>query len=221
MEKTRGVPQEKPQAASACSAIHRCTRLLADYAKHRDPAVFDEVARLAGPFLERRASFEIARIGLSVDPAEVVQEALLNLFRYAHTFRPLVPHAFSTWASRVVRNVALRFLRSTKKLAAVSLEDIGGLELLDRSSPEPIHFLIDREEREELGARFRCYLRAYYGAFQGLTLLQQNVLERVAIHGSSYGEVADQLGMRVEAVKMVVYRARRRLAAEMERAAAG
>ncbi|MFQ5504356.1 MAG: RNA polymerase sigma factor [Planctomycetota bacterium] len=221
METIEEAPAQEERPARTGSAINRCTQLLADYAERRDPQDFDQLARLAGPFLETRASFEIARIGLNVGEGEVVQEALLNVFRYAHTFRPLVPHAFSTWAARIVRNVALRFLRGGRTLATISLGDVGGQELLDRRSPEPIHFLIDREEREELSSRLRCYLRAYYGAFRGLTGLQRDVLERIAIQGSSYRDVADQRGMRVEAVKMVIYRARRRLAAEMARAAAG
>ena len=41
------------------------------------------------------------------------------------------------------------------------------------------------------------------------------------ILGRSYRDIADELGMRVEAVKMVVYRARKRLGRDLERAAVG
>lgn len=221
METTATRPVTDPEITRTDSDICLCTRLLAEYANDRDRAGFDEFELVARPFLLRRARYEISRLGQGLDEAEIVQEVLLNLYRYAHTFRPDVPHAFSTWAARIVRNVVLRFLRRRRSLPTVSLEDLGTTDLSDSGSPEPIKFLIEDEETRELNESFRTYLWAYFGAFRGLTDLQQRVLEKVAFEGQTYRETAAELGMRVEAVKMVIYRARRRLAAEMEKAAAG
>ncbi|MDP6423892.1 MAG: RNA polymerase sigma factor [Planctomycetota bacterium] len=199
----------------------RCTELLANFQHTADPSDFDELARVAGPFLQRRARFELSRCGSTIDDAEVVQEALLNLYRYAHTFRPRVPHAFSSWAARVVRNVVLRCLRRRRTVATVSLEELEGVDLPDATSHEPIRRLVDDEDRIELRRSLSVYLQFYFMAYLGLTELQRVVLHQVEISGRNYRQIASELGMRVEAVKMVVYRARKRLNANMQRAAAG
>ncbi len=199
----------------------RCTELLAGFAESRDPVGFDELARVALPFLRRRARYELARCGLNIDENEVVQEALLNLYRYAHTFRPKVAHAFSTWTSRVVRNVVLRYLRKRRRLPTISLDELEGVELSDAGTKGPFRRLADDEERTALRSSFSLWLRVYFGAYQGLTELQQRVLHRVEVLGWNYRAVGTEFGMRVEAVKMVVYRARKRLQADMQRAAAG
>lgn len=199
----------------------KCTELLERFARSGDRQGFEELAELAGPFLLRRASFELARCGSSIDENEVVQEALLNLFRYAHTFRPRVSHAFATWASRIVRNVVLRCLRKKRTLPTVSFDELDSIDVPDRSTGEPFRRLVEAEDRRELASSLSLYLRVYFGAYQGLTDLQRRILHRVEIQGRNYRDVSHELGMRVEAVKMVVYRARKRLTADMQRAAAG
>lgn len=208
--------QQRPDQTAS-----RCTELLASFARSGDRTGFDDLARLAGPFLRRRALYELSRCGLQLDEAEVVQEALLNLYRYAHTFRPKVTHAFTTWAARIVRNVVLRYLRKQRGLATVSFDELEGVDLPDGAMCDPCKRLVYDEDRRELASSFSLYLQVYFGAYQGLTDLQRRVLHRVEIQGRNYRDVAGELDMRVEAVKMVVYRARKRLSADMQRAAAG
>ena len=197
----------------------RCTELLSEFAKSRETRVFDELGVLAKPFLMRRASVEIGRFGLVIDEGEIVQETLLNLFRYARSFRPRVPHAFTTWTSRIVRNVVLRLLKKRRNRCTISLDDVVGFDLVDPKHTDPLRRLVEQEETLELLDRFTLYLRFYFGSYQNLTLLQQRVMHRVAIEGQNYRQVAGALDMRVEAVKMVVFRARRRIAADMARMA--
>ena len=51
--------------------------------------------------------------------------------------------------------------------------------------------------------------------------MQRKILHFVEVEGCKYREVGEKLDMRVEAVKMVVFRARRRIASDMEKVAAG
>ena len=199
----------------------QCTQLLASYACNGERRIFDELAEIAVPFLSRRASVEVAKRHACLDVAEVVQEALLNIFRYAKSFRPTVPHAFATWASRIVANVVLRFLRQRKGPRPISIDELEGWELPARPGQDPVRSLHDAEERRELCGSFSIWLQAYYHSFLGLTELQKRILHRVEIHGECYREIAESLGMRVEAVKMVVYRGRKRLQEDMQRMAAG
>ncbi len=207
----------RPKEPESADVATRCTTLLADFAASQDPQRFNELAELADPFLRRRAGIELLRVGASIDEQEVVQETLLNIYRYAHTFRPNVPHAFSTWACTVVRNVVLRFLRRRKSWRVVSLEELQGFDVSDETLTDPARGLLEEEERSALSRCFSLYLLAYYEAFKKLTNLQKRILHLVEIDGFKYREIGEQLGMRVEAVKMVVFRARRRLMSEMAR----
>ena len=120
-----------------------------------------------------------------------------------------------------MRNVVLRCLRRRRTVATVSLEELEGVDLPDATSHEPIRRLVDDEDRIELRRSLSVYLQFYFMAYLGLTELQRVVLHQVEISGRNYRQIASELGMRVEAVKMVVYRARKRLNANMQRAAAG
>ena len=195
--------------------MHRCTRLLAHYAQGGESQVFDEMAREAHSFLHRRAALEVSRLSPDLDPAEVVQETLLNLFRYGKGFRPEVPYAFSTWVGRILRNVVLRMMKKKRRTSSVSLQDLTGMEIVDSGANGPVDQAMQVEQRSELGKDFSTLLHLYFGSYQGLTDLQRSVLDRVAMQGKNYREVAECLGMRVEAVKMVAFRARRRMASDM------
>ncbi len=195
--------------------IHRCTDLLARYACGGEKQVFDEMAETAGPFLHRRASLEVGRLSPDLDPDEVVQETLLNLYRYGKGFRPRVPYAFSTWVSRILRNVVLRMMKKKRRAPTISLQDLAGLEIVDSPRSGPLRQALEVEQRSELGRDYCTLLQLYLGSYRGLTDLQQSVLDRVAMQGKNYREVAECLGMRVDAVKMVAFRARRRMASDM------
>ena len=58
-----------------------------------------------------------------------------------------------------------------------------------------------------LGLLLQCYLTAY----QELGERERFVLQMVEIRGMRYAELAQVLGIRPEALKMVVFRARKRI----------
>jgi RNA polymerase sigma factor (sigma-70 family) len=199
----------------------RCTALLASYVASGDRSRFDELALLATPGLRRRAATLMARFGLRADESDIVQETLLNVFRYARTFRPSVDHAFSTWSARIVRNVVLRQLRRQRQRPTISLDALDGFDVAARPGADPALVLAEAEDRAEMVRGFRLWLQVYLCSYQTLTDLQKRVLHCVEVLGYTYREVGCELGMRVDAVKMVVYRARKRLSADVTRAAAG
>lgn len=211
------IAARKPVSNPSELALTQCTDLLARFASTGDRRLFDTIARLADPYLVRRAQAEIAKRRASLEAREVVQEALLNIFRYAGSFRPTVSHAFATWSSRIVANVVLRLLRPRRSPKPISIHDVDGWDLPAGVRHDPVRQLDDSESRVRLRTDFALWLRVYYEAYLGLTNLQQDILHRVEILGLSYSTIADELGMRVEAVKMVVYRGRKRLQQDMQR----
>lgn len=201
--------------------LRRCTDLLKDFVETRQQRLFNELAELAQPFLWRRASFELARLERITDESEVVQDTLFNIFRYGHTFQPSVPHAFATWSARIVRNVVLRHMRTQSCRPTLSLEDCGGAAaFVSPQRADPMLRLEECEERQLLRRNFSLWLRVYVAAYAQLTELQRRILHAVEVEGLRYRELAERMGMRSGAVKMVVFRGRRRILQLMERAAA-
>ncbi len=198
----------------------RLTFLMVRYARSGRREDFDLLAKEAMTFLRNRVCMEISQYRDRLPEDEVLQETLLNIYRYGKSFRPRGPRAFEAWSSRIVRNVVVRFLgRGGGPICFLA-------EIEEDGSPappeaDPFQRVLLRETRRHLRRRFALLLCAYFGAFQALTSLQRRVLHLVEIEGKKYREVGEELGMRSEAVKMVVYRARRSLHAALLRAAAG
>ncbi len=193
---------------------------MARFARSRSAADFERLACAALPFLDRCAAAVRARFASAPPADELVQETLLDLYRYAGSFRPRVPHAFEAWAGRILRNAAVRHCRRAAGRRPLPVDPS---ELEQRRAPggEPLLRLIDAEERRLLRGRFSLLLAMLLAAYLELTPLQRRVLHLVEIEGLSYLQVARRLGTTREAVKMVVYRARRAIVRRLARAAAG
>ena len=73
---------------------------------------------------------------------------------------------------------------------------------------------LQAQDHEECAATVSAYsllLQGYLGAFQQLTDRERFVLEMVEVRGLRYAELANVLQIRPEALKMVVFRARKRI----------
>jgi DNA-directed RNA polymerase specialized sigma24 family protein len=78
-------------------------------------------------------------------------------------------------------------------------------------SREPIDEALGREAGEQAAGAVGILLAAYWQAYASLNDRERLVLHLVEVEGRRYAEVAERLGIRPEALKMVVFRARRRI----------
>ena len=139
--------------------------------------------------------------GNQEDAAELTQEAFLNAWRGLGRFQG--ESSFSTWLYRLATNACIDFLRKEKRRQSLSMtvslddeEEARQVELPDgRYAPEGA---LERAEAR----------RAVAEGLERLTLEHRQVLVMREIHGLSYAEIGQVLGLEEGTVKSRIARAR-------------
>ncbi|MCR9150602.1 MAG: RNA polymerase sigma factor [Rhodobacteraceae bacterium] len=134
-------------------------------------------------------------LGDAAEAEDVAQEAMLRLWRIAPDWRPGVARV-STWLYRVTVNLCTDRLRRRR---GVGLEAAG--EVAD-GAPAPVSTLIEADRAAALEA-----------ALMSLPERQRQAVVLRHIEGLSNPEIADILGIGVEAVESLTARGKRALAA--------
>ncbi len=134
-------------------------------------------------------------LGDAAEAEDVAQEAMLRLWRIAPDWRPGVARV-STWLYRVTVNLCTDRLRRRR---GVALEAAG--EVVD-GTPAAVSTLIEADRAAALEA-----------ALMSLPERQRQAVVLRHIEGLSNPEIADILGIGVEAVESLTARGKRALAA--------
>lgn len=198
------------------------TALMDAFRRTRDPEAFDGLVRWAGPQLRARVRSRLRSLGAMLDPNEVWQDTIVNIYRYPDRFLASRPGAFAAWSSTIVDNAIRRHLRRSKRDLGMTLRDPEALqEQADTTMREPS---IEAENNEECLATASAYglvLQAYLQSFHRLGERERFVLQMVEVRCMRYAELAQILGIRPEALKMVVFRARKRIHEHLQRLLGG
>ncbi len=190
----------------------RATRLMDEFRRTGARAVFEELAALVQPQLLARARRRCRLFGDRLDPHEVVQDTLVNVFRFPDRFEPRRAQAFRVWSSRILDNVVRRRLRDERLRVPVLLCTSERLASeVDPGVADPPQAVADQELACTLGRAFAMFLAAYLEAFETLSERERFVLQMVEVHGLRYADLGAMLGIRGDALKMVVFRSRRRI----------
>jgi RNA polymerase sigma factor (sigma-70 family) len=198
------------------------TALMDAFRKTHDPEVYDGLIRWMGPQLRTRIRVRSRRMGAMVDQDEVWQDVIVNIYRYPNRFLASRPGAFAAWSSTIVDNVIRKHLRRSSKCLQIAFRDPELLqEQHDVSACDPSMDADHREQYCETISSFSLILQAYLIAFERLSAREQIVLESVDVQGKRYAEVSQDVGIRPEAIKMVVFRARKRIQQHLEHLLAG
>lgn len=188
------------------------TQIMDLYRRTGSREVFEVLVELTCDRLLQRVRARTRFLGAAVDPAELLQDAYINIYRYPDRFDAARPGAFRAWSSTIVDNAVRRHLRGSRSGQHVQTRPI---ELLaqepDDGRLQPETQAMAREAREVAGSALRVLLAFYLAAFQSLSDRERFVLQMVEVEGLRYAELAKVLHTRPEALKMVVFRARRRI----------
>ena len=147
----------------------------------------------------------------------MLQEVFLNIYRYPLRFLADKPESFRNWGHRIVRNTLLKFLKGQTRLSRfASLDDeIGDRE--DARVRTPYRSALESESAVIVDRAYLLYLDLYLMHFQRLSEKEQRALTMVEVEGSSYKEAASDLGIRLENLKMVIFRGRRKILRGLQR----
>lgn len=184
--------------------------------------VFDCLMQLVGPQLYARVRARSRFLGLQLDAHEVLQDVFINIYLYPDRFLACRPGAFAAWSSTIVDNTIRRQLRRRRSQHTVSLSPVEILsQQPDRHTPEPACQAEAEEDCLQVLKAMQLLLRFYLLAFAQLSERERFVLQMVEVRGLRYAELAAMLAIRPEALKMVVFRARKRVHDRMAQLLAG
>lgn len=188
------------------------TSLMEAFRRSGDPEVFDCLARWAAPQLLARIRSRLRGLGQLLDAQEILQDALVNVYRYPDRFLASRPGAFAAWSTAIIDNVIRRQLRRQRAGSIIALRAPDVLqEHADRAAREPMAVAEEREQSHLSAQAFALLLCGYVAAFRSLRQREQFALQMVEVRGLRYAQLGAMLGIRAEAVKMIVFRARRRI----------
>jgi len=211
------VPPDGAVTANAQLWLDWVSTVLMDVFKRtEDPAVFALLFEL------NRASFlhaiqnGLRRCHRHVDAQDVLQEVFLNIYRYPHRFHPDKAEAFRGWGHRIARNTLLKFLKGEARSAHFVEIDDETMQPEDMRVRRPDRAAAEAETAVVADRAYLLYLQLYLLHFGRLSPREREALTRVEIDGWSYRDAAAALGVRLENLKMVIFRGRRKIFRGME-----
>lgn len=200
------------------------TALMATYRDTASKEAFSLLYELNQEDFLRLIYHHLKRSYYSVDPADVLQEVFFNVYRYPFKFNPDRRTAFRNWTHSIIRNTVLKHSRRAQRDYSLSLgggaadsEERHVVEMADDRASDPLMNTAEREAEADLVGAWRLYLHFYLDAYRCLTPREKRVLYLVEVETLPYREAAERVEVRVENLKMMVFRARRKIFTIMRR----
>jgi RNA polymerase sigma factor (sigma-70 family) len=192
------------------------TALMALFRDERDEAAFAALYEFSGPDLAAWVELLLSGAGRArgaVDPAELVQDTLVNVYRYADGFRDEHPRSFRVWTHTIATNLLRRSCARRERGAWVALPE-GTCEPRDPRG-SPTEELVQREDQRSVLAAWMIVLVHYAEAYQQLSPRDRQALELIEVQGLSYATACKRLSVGLSNMKMILFRARRRIRARI------
>lgn len=205
-----------PHTGEPCATVQEAsdwtsTMLMEVFKDSGDPTVFALLFELnRGTFLQAiQGSLRRAHHG--VDPQDVLQEVFLNIYRYPHRFHADKADAFRGWGHRIARNTLLKFLKGQARLARFHEIDEEVMQPEDVRGRRPDRAASEAESAVVVNHAYLLYLQLYLLHFGRLSAKERLALTMVEIDEISYRDAAAALDIRLENLKMVIFRGRRKI----------
>jgi RNA polymerase sigma factor (sigma-70 family) len=196
--------------ASRDSALATC--LMDVFRRTGDRDVFECLVQWVSPQLHARIRSRLRGLGAVFDAHEILQDTIVNIYRYPDRFLASRPGAFAAWSSTIVDNAIRRQMRRQRQGVDLALNAPEVLqERADAGVREPSLMAQDQEECSATARAFALLLQCYLTAFKTLSEREQFVLQMVEVRSMRYAQLATVLAIRPEALKMIVFRARKRI----------
>jgi RNA polymerase sigma factor (sigma-70 family) len=193
------------------------TRLMESFRLQAGRATFGLLYELNCAHLLTQVSSCLRRYGSRTDPRDVLQEVFFNVYRYPHRFNCEREDAFRVWSAMIVRNTVLKHLRSHGRSghSETPFEDLSDQPEVRNSGP--LGGAIEKEALRECGRVYLTYLHLYLEFYAMLSPREQQANNLVEVEELSYREAAERLAIKLENLKMVIFRARRKIHRSMRR----
>ncbi|MCC6673259.1 MAG: RNA polymerase sigma factor [Planctomycetes bacterium] len=187
------------------------TVLMDCYRNTSDSAVFTLLVEVNTDSFLHAIQSKLRRTVSHVDPQDVLQEVFLNIYRYPHKFLAERADSFRNWGHRIVRNTLLKSLKGeSRSLRWISIDE-DTVEREDTHERAPDRSAAEAESALLVDRAYLIYLSLYLLHYERLSAKEKKALTMVEVEGASYRAAADALGIRLENLKMVIFRGRRKI----------
>ena len=211
----RGVSLETRAEESPSSFGDRLdTALMALFRDTRNADYFEALYARSGAAVLDWLRRLLAQQRCRLDPLEVLQDTFVNVYQYSTRFRDERPESFRVWVRTIASNALCRARSQMSRRTAEPVYGKGHEAVALRA--EPARRLDEEEERGRLALTWMVFLDHYSRAYSGLLARDQLALALVEVEAMSYAEAGARLRVGASNMKMIMFRARRRLIARME-----
>ena len=195
------------------------TALMDGFRKNTGKGTFGLLYELNAAQLLVQVAGRLRRYGSKADAGDVLQEVFFNVYRYPHRFDSSRDDAFRVWTAMIVRNTVLKHLRS-RSTGGGNRREIPFEDLSDQPvahSETPLAGALQNEANIECSRTYVVYLQLYIKFYTMLSERERRALHLVEVDGVSYRQAATSLGIKLENLKMVIFRARKKIHRAMRR----
>jgi RNA polymerase sigma factor (sigma-70 family) len=190
------------------------TSLMAAYRDTRDAEVFEALHRLVLPSLERWILSLLRRSSTQLDAREIAQDAFVNVYLYPTSFRDDHPGSFRVWVRTIAGNLVRRSIARTRGGAVQALPEPGREPADPREGPE--RAALRAEQSADLLRAWTLLMLLYLRAYGELAPRDREALRLVEVETLGYLEAGGRLGVGRSNMKMIVFRARRRISRRLQ-----
>jgi RNA polymerase sigma factor (sigma-70 family) len=184
--------------------------LMLAFARERDTDAYSALFELNEKHFTNIITRRLNGFITQINPADVLQDVFLLIYRYPDKFRADHGRSFYNWSYSIILNT---IKRKIKKLGMRTVDlDPFAETLPDDGTVRPLRRLIAAEDVERLKRLYALYLMLYLNAYRNcLSDREREALRLVEVMRLSYQEAADQLGLRYDNFKMIICRTRKKI----------
>lgn len=184
--------------------------LMLAFARERDADAYSALFELNEKHFTNIITRRLNGFITQINPADVLQDVFLLIYRYPDKFRADHERSFYNWSYSIILNT---IKRKIKKLGMRTVDLDPFVETLpDDGTVRPLRRLIAAEDIERLKRLYSLYLILYLNAYKNcLSDREKEALRLVEVLRLSYQEAAEQLGLRYDNFKMIICRARKKI----------
>lgn len=147
------------------------------------------------------------------DPLEILQDAYVNIYRYARNFQDAEPQSFRVWSRTIAGNLVRR-ARRVERVRSIDAFPEGVDEPADLGV-SPAEAALHAEAVRATGRAWMIVLSQYAAAYESLSPRDRLALDLIEVRGLSYVEACARMGVGLSNMKMILFRARRRIRARI------
>lgn len=194
------------------------TLLMGLFRDERTGESFDALYHFARPAVLQWIRGLLHRGLAHLDPAELLQDTFVNVFRYPNAFREEHGGSFRVWVRTIAGNIVRRAGSSRSRLSFQELPE--GLQEPEDTGAGPVIRAEAEEQSRRLRGAWMLFLCHYARAWRELSPRDRRTLHLVEVEGLSYQEAGQILRVGRSNMKMIVFRSRKRIARRMRAAMA-